>query len=313
MSGGDAGRRRVAALALEHVGAVEPGGADADEHLAGAGLGIGVLGDQHLAVANRGSLHQRAMLRDPISDHTGAVDGLPPGPRLPGPLQAMRLVARPLAFLHSCERRFGPAFTVSFAPVGQVVYIADPADVRAVFTGDAATFHTGRRAPRWPTSWDSARCCCSTRTSTCASASSCSRPSTASACGPTRTRWRASPRREVDEIPLGRPVALRPHMQAITLEVILRVVIGTREPERLEPLRRALSRLTGMHPVLMLAASLVRRDLGPGSPWRTFTRIRDEADELLYEEIARRRSRPGGDDMLVDAGRGARRGRQRPR
>ena len=31
--------------ALQHVGAVEPGGADADEHLAGPGLGIGVLGD----------------------------------------------------------------------------------------------------------------------------------------------------------------------------------------------------------------------------------------------------------------------------
>jgi hypothetical protein len=103
---------------------------------------------------------------------------------------------------------------------------------------------------------------------------------------------------EVESIPLGRPAALRPHMQAITLEVILRVVIGTREPERLEPLRRALSRLTGMHPIRLLAATMVRRDLGPGSPWRTFISIRDEADELLYEEIARRRARPGGDDML---------------
>ena len=77
------------------------------------------------------------MLRDPMSgDHAGAVDGLPPGPRLPGPLQTLRLVARPLAFLHSCERRYGRTFTVSFAPVGKVVYIADPAAVRAVFTGD---------------------------------------------------------------------------------------------------------------------------------------------------------------------------------
>jgi cytochrome P450 len=53
-----------------------------------------------------------------------------------------------------------------------------------------------------------------------------------------------------------------------------------------------------MHPIRILAATMLRHDLGPGSPWRTFVRIRDEADELLYEEIARRRARPGGDDML---------------
>ena len=37
------GRRRIAAPALEHVGAVEPGGAHPDEHLARARLGVGVV------------------------------------------------------------------------------------------------------------------------------------------------------------------------------------------------------------------------------------------------------------------------------
>ena len=40
--GRQAGRRGVFALELEHVGAVEPGGADAHEELAGLRLGIGV-------------------------------------------------------------------------------------------------------------------------------------------------------------------------------------------------------------------------------------------------------------------------------
>ena len=40
-----AGRRGVAALALQDVGAVEPGAAHAHEDLARAGLGVGVLGD----------------------------------------------------------------------------------------------------------------------------------------------------------------------------------------------------------------------------------------------------------------------------
>ena len=50
-------RGRVAALALELVGAVEAGAANADEHLAGSGLGIEVLLDENLAVADRGGTH----------------------------------------------------------------------------------------------------------------------------------------------------------------------------------------------------------------------------------------------------------------
>ena len=45
-----AGRRRVAALALEHVGAVEARRPHADEQLALAGLGVGALLDDELAV-----------------------------------------------------------------------------------------------------------------------------------------------------------------------------------------------------------------------------------------------------------------------
>jgi hypothetical protein len=56
-----AGRGGVAAPALHHVGAVEPGAADADENLAGSGLGIEVLLDENLAVADRGGTHGRAV------------------------------------------------------------------------------------------------------------------------------------------------------------------------------------------------------------------------------------------------------------
>ena len=52
-----AGRRRVATAALEHVGAVDARRAHADEHLAGARLGIGMLLDENLAVADRGGTH----------------------------------------------------------------------------------------------------------------------------------------------------------------------------------------------------------------------------------------------------------------
>jgi cytochrome P450 len=235
-------------------------------------------------------------VREPPS--TVVPEGLPPGPRVPGIFQAVGLVARPLGFVRQCRERYGPTFTVHFAPFGKVVYLTEPDDVKAAFTGDADTFHTGE-----------------------------ARESLAPILGHhslllldedehLRERKLMLPSfhgerlreyeaamaeitaEEAQRIPRDRPIALRPHMQAITLEVILRVVIGTREPERLDPLRAALSRLTGIHPLTILAAAWTGRDLGPGSPFRRVIRRRDAADELIYAEIARRRERPGGDDML---------------
>jgi hypothetical protein len=54
-------RRGVAALALEHVRAVEPRRAYAHEHLAGAGLGVRALLDGHVSVGDHGSPHGAAV------------------------------------------------------------------------------------------------------------------------------------------------------------------------------------------------------------------------------------------------------------
>ena len=55
------GRRRVVPRALVDVGAVEPGGAHADEDLAGPRLGVRVLGDDDLSVADGGGAHGRGV------------------------------------------------------------------------------------------------------------------------------------------------------------------------------------------------------------------------------------------------------------
>ena len=48
---------------------------------------------------------------------------------------------------------------------------------------------------------------------------------------------------EVDTWQIGESVATRPRMQAITIEVMLHAVIGARDPQRLERLRRVLARV----------------------------------------------------------------------
>jgi cytochrome P450 len=43
------------------------------------------------------------------------------------------------------------------------------------------------------------------------------------------------------------------------------------------------------HGTVIVWMPFLRRDLGPGSPWRRFLRVRAEVDELLLDEIRRRR------------------------
>ena len=98
---------------------------------------------------------------------------------------------------------------------------------------------------------------------------------------------------EIDSWPLGREFPLHPHMQSITLEVILRVVFGVSDGPRLERLRDLLRNLlteTGSNGI-QLRALLLRRFGGGQNVWDRFQDRLREVDDLLYAEIAEHRSR----------------------
>ena len=54
----------------------------------------------------------------------------------------MTRASRP-AFLRSCLERYGPAFTLSFSGEGPAVWLAEPDDVRAVFSAAPGTADAG--------------------------------------------------------------------------------------------------------------------------------------------------------------------------
>jgi cytochrome P450 len=77
-------------------------------------------------------------------------------------------------------------------------------------------------------------------------------------------------------------------------------VFGVTEPDRVERLRAALVAVIDLHPIYMIV-EILRRDLGPLSPGHRFVRRMRAADEVLLEEIARRRVEPDldqRDDVL---------------
>jgi cytochrome P450 family 135 len=106
---------------------------------------------------------------------------------------------------------------------------------------------------------------------------------------------------EVEQWPVGVPMALRPRMQAIALQVILRAVIGVRDERRFAQLRALLPQLLSFNVIEMWLVWMFPKVLDTALARRhPFTRVRPEVDRLLFEEIAEHRADPEGrDDVLA--------------
>jgi len=226
---------------------------------------------------------------------------LPPGSRAPSFVQAGRYLRDPLGFLPYHQERYGDVFTVHFPFFGRIVYVASSELVKAVFTGSPDVFHAGEAN------------------------ATVLEP----ALGPNsvltlddephlRQRKLLLPpfhgdrirrygelmldvtRREMESWPIGEPFSLRPSTQRITLSVILRAVFGIHDEARVERAGKLIDRFSD-RVTTITRYPFLRRDLGPGSPWRRFLSARRRLDDFVYEEIALRRAEAEdgeGDDVL---------------
>jgi cytochrome P450 len=222
-----------------------------------------------------------------------------PGSRAPGVVQLVEYGRDPLGFLAKQQRRYGDIFAIHFPYFGQIVYVAEPSLVKALFTGDPAVFHAGEAN------------------------ATVLEP----ALGPNsvltlddephlRQRKLLLPpfhgerverygelileitREEMESWPVGEPFALRPHTQRITLAVIMRAVFGVHDERRLarfEGLIDEFARRVG----LVASIPPLRRNLGGLSPWGRFLRSRRALDAFIYEEIALRRAEAGREDATT--------------
>src|ERR687894_1346595 len=154
------------------------------------------------------------------------MSALPPGPRLPRAVQTAAWITRPAPYLARALARFGDVFTIRIGGEPPWVMLAHPDAVKEVFTGDPGVLHAGK-------------------------ANLVLRPLVGHASvllldGPQHMRQRklmlppfhgarmAGYRDLVAEIarehiaswPRGRALPLAPRMQAITLDVVLRVIFG---------------------------------------------------------------------------------------
>jgi cytochrome P450 family 110 len=232
-------------------------------------------------------------------------ENLPPGPRIPKLAQTALWLRNPLWFLERSFARHGEPFTLRLAGFPAMVFISSPELVRKIFTADPAELHGGENTILLPL---------------------LGRHSTLLLDGAEHLRrrrlllppfhgervasyldvMREATHSSIDQWPIATKFSLRPSMQQVTMEIILRTIFGIDHGPRVKSLAKLLGDLIDLaaSPVSVIPA--LQRDWGTWSPWGRFLRKRKQCDDAIYDLIAAlRRSRTAGRkdvlSLLLDA------------
>jgi cytochrome P450 len=223
-----------------------------------------------------------------------------PGPRLPRPIQSLLALSRPIETRLTARRRYGAVFKSNDSIAGQVFHVADRELVGEMFKWKPTQYNVGE--PRQimepvtgPTSillLDEDRHMRMRKLML--------PPFHGEAIAQYEQLIEEITNREIDGWRAGDVIRTRSVAQTITMEVIIRAVFGITERERISELKQLLPRMSSINP--LLAFDFVRRDFGRLSPGGRFLRVRARVDEMLYEEIDRRRNESdhdGRSDILT--------------
>jgi cytochrome P450 len=206
----------------------------------------------------------------------GAMD-LPPGPSTPTAVQTLEWVARPTALMRRCAARYGDVFTVRTMWMdAPMVFVSRPDDIKRVFAArpDVMTAGASSRileplvGPRSILLLDGDDHMRERK------------QMLPPFHGEALARWQGTiaelAEAELDSWEPGSPVRALGRMQALTLEVILRVVFGGPDPELRDAIRRVLDVGGSLPRMISMVVS------PPGSrPWASFDASVARLDDLL--------------------------------
>jgi cytochrome P450 len=223
---------------------------------------------------------------------------LPSGPRLPRAAQTAAWITRPGPFLMRAQKRYGDVFTIRIGGEPPWVMLAHPDAVREVFTGDPAVMHAGKANLVLRPLVGHASVLLLDGSQHMRQRKLMLPPFHGSRMAGYRDLVAQIAREHIAAWPRGESLALAPRMQAITLDVVLRVIFGVEaDSARLGALRDRLRAM--LTRVLGGASMLAMVTAGPKRVERSgvYSRWLDPVDALLLEQIEERRAAPG-DDVL---------------
>ncbi len=217
--------------------------------------------------------------------------GLPPGPRWPVLLQTAGLLRFRHRFHPYLRRRHGDVFTVRLAPGGRpLVFFTRPEHAKEIFAGDPEVFHAGKaNGILGPIMGEH-----SLLLQDGAEHKRARKLLMPAFNGHALREYQAL----VTEVARAEVATWRPgeefraldRMNALTLEVILRVVFGVTDEDRLARLRPRVNDTVNISPAILLGWGYPW--LQRYGPWKRTVDNQRELDLLMYAEIRERRSAP---------------------
>ena len=236
-----------------------------------------------------------------VAERNVRSESLPPGPRLPGPLQLLATWKRPAASLERLRQRYGKRITVRVPFQPPMVMLSDPEEIKELFMTPPDALHPGEGARVLePTLGKNSVIVLDE-----AAHLEQRKLMLPAFHGEKMQRLTGLmtelTEREIDSWPREQPVALHPRLQRLTLEIILRAVFGLEQGPRLEQLRDLLTEVLSFStsPLSILPAAQ-RLDRWLPS-LRRLNEVLARSDGLIFELIEERRANGNGsrDDVLA--------------
>ena len=228
---------------------------------------------------------------------------LPAGPSAPSWFQTLNWQTRPIAFFERCRKSYGRRFTVRLLATPPFVFVSDPDEIKQVFTAKPDVLHPGEGASILEPIVGANSVILLDE-----GAHISQRKLMLPAFHGERMKRLAGlmtevSEREVDSWPTDRPMESHPQFQKLTLEIILRAVFGLEPGPRLDTLRINLTKMATEAVKPFSALPQLQNDRF--RRWREFLAMREQTDQLIFEQIEERRAEGGDRDdilsMLLEA------------
>jgi cytochrome P450 len=225
---------------------------------------------------------------------------LPPGPTTPAAIQLLATWKRPGGSLERLRQRYGSRITVQLPFQPPFVILSDPADIKELFTAPPDVLHPGEGSRVLEPLIG--------RNSVILLDEAVhleQRKLLLPAFHGEKMQGLSGlmaelAEHEVDSWPRGRPIALHPRLQRLTLEIILRAVFGLEQGQRLDDLRDSLTEVLAFTESPLSVLPALQRFVRWVPSLRRFERMVRHSDELIFDLIAERQAERDGerDDVL---------------
>jgi len=206
---------------------------------------------------------------------------LPPGPAAPAAVQTIEWIARPTDLLRRSAARYGEPFTLrTLWADAPMVLVSDPETVKRVYAAPEESLRGGASSTVLEPFAGPSSILLTSGEPHMRQRKLMLPPFHGDRMEAHRASVAALAEAELDRWEIGRPLRTLPRMQELTLDVILRVVLGAPDPRLRAAIRAALDMTQSL-------PRLVTLSLAPrGSPpWRQFEHAVARVDALLRTAI----------------------------